>query len=233
MKSRHHAISAKKWARQLGFLLSASGTASDYIRQLAELATRRPGLKVVLYLRKSLRDSNGSLFGQERQCRKRLRVLGVTIIAVFREVGPGWDFDLADRYALVQAVRCAMQHEAIVVAESTSRFIRSFEYSNKNQHACPRKAEYEALRKLTQGVVLATIHHPDEQSRVERGRQTKRGKDAKGNRGGRPGRAGYKKRRRLKLRDRVLAMRAGGLSLNQIVTKTGVPNATIRRWLIR
>src|SRR5581483_4184580 len=204
------------------------GKAIDYINHLRELV--EPELKAVIYVRKSRCDQNDSRADQEAFCRRVLKRFRIRVIAVFSEVESGWRFDSDDRERLEAAAAFALRHNAILVAESTSRFIRSRRYSKLNQHTTPTTLEYETLRELTLGVTLATIHHPDLPPAEERSMQTKRGKEAKGHPGGRPPQPGYKKRKRLRLQARVCELLAEGRSLGEIERTTGVPKSTIRDW---
>lgn len=184
----------------------STGTASDYIVHFKKLAIQNRILKVILYLRVSRcqQRKNGNLADQERYLKRIIRYyekkyhIKIEIVAVIKETASGWSYD---KIELEKATIVADEYDAIVVlAESSDRFVRSrFYHSHKNPDVLPNVREYEALKRESGGVVLATIVSPNKSSKSY---QTKRGMHSKNKLGGRPCKkyAGYKKETRDKWR---------------------------------
>ncbi|MEI8196178.1 MAG: hypothetical protein WCI73_09745 [Phycisphaerae bacterium] len=134
---------------------------------------------------------------------------------------------------LADASRIAGANGGIVVAESTSRYIRSGVFNSKtNRNALPSEMEFEELKRQTAGVILATIHHPDLPPKEERRRQTKRGMILRERRGGRPPHMppGYKKQQRLDDVPKAFSLRREGKSLGEISVLIKRPKSTIQYW---
>jgi len=207
--------------------------ASAYVHDLRALLKERPNLEAVIYLRVSGRTQNakGNLRAAERRLLRELEKLGVVVLRVFREVGSGWHDDLVVRSA---AAEYAAEHNAVLVAESADRFLRSASYSKENQSVLPTLAEWEALRKATGGVTLATLLHPDTPWQTVRSYQAKRGILEKCAKCGRPRKRqpGELYRRRAELLDRVLYFRhSWRCSYREIATEVHVPWRTIADWV--
>jgi hypothetical protein len=104
---------------------------------------------------------------------------------MFADVASGWKWDC--RPGLRAAIRRAKKEGAIIVAESTDRFIRSKAFHTKNNPgAQPTQDEFLMLQRKADGVQLATILPPDTPWREVRGHQSRRGQNGKQRRGGRP-----------------------------------------------
>jgi hypothetical protein len=176
----------------------------------------------------------GNLNDQKATVLRELARLGIPVIAVYKKIEPGWRLELCpERASLAAAAQRARKHGAILVAESTSRFIRNIDWTTDNQDAVPTKEEFEQLTNLTGGVPLATILYPGASSGEERGYQSRRGQVAKGRKGGRsPKRKpGYKKQRRLALKPEALRLRRDGCGLGTIAKQLGVPKSTVQCWV--
>jgi hypothetical protein len=208
--------------------------ASRYIHHLEALVSQRPNLKVVLWVRESgrVQEWRKNLRDQEVWLRREVEALGGTVVDVFPAVVSGWD---NDRSAFKLAAETVGQHGAILVAESTDRFLRSRSYSSsKNPSAQPNRTEWDAFLRDANGIEMATLLHPDTSWQAVRSHQTKRGIAAKSAKCGRPRKhpAGYFKDRRAELLERVLYFRhAWGCSYREIGAETRVPWRTVKDWL--
>jgi hypothetical protein len=239
----------RTWMRQpnekSARLDTTPGKASDYIHWLKDWVKAHPLVTaVVLYLRVSGRTQKwtNNLRVQEDWCIAQLRILGVTVIAVFREVGSGY----ADaRLTYAAAVDCAREHGVPLVALCTDRLLRSEDFSTKsNRYVQPSVAEYERLTAIARGVTLATILDPDmpwdrpdsEDGETTHQYQTKLGQAVK-SKGGRPKKnrteSGAKKAIRERQQPKLRWLLRVGYSERQIVAALHVPRRTIRRWVAK
>ncbi|OHB56570.1 MAG: hypothetical protein A2Y12_04665 [Planctomycetes bacterium GWF2_42_9] len=210
---------------------SPSGKASDYIKHFQALAQTQTILSVILFARVSGRnqDYKGNLDAQMASLRQAVQPH--EIIAEFRAIESGWK-DAQGR--LQGAVEMASQTGAIIVTESTDRFIRNIDYHSKNNPSTqPNVAEYERLNQIAGGVTLATVQHPDTSWKKIRSYQSKRGQKAKNNSGGRPIKVqpGYKKKQRGKKLPEVIRLHRGGKTVSQISTLTRTPPSTVKDWI--
>lgn len=202
-----------------------AGKASDFIKPF----DLPPGALVVLACRVSGRRQRGdTLTGQVAWVRYQIALRGVRAVEVVTHVGPGWD-----PWWLARAAAIAAEYGAVLVADSTDRFIRSPAYGGTAQNFQARPTDLEELSYWTEGVPLMTLLHPDATPAEVRAHQRRRGQWASGNKGGRPAAhaAGYKKQQREELLPRVVELHHAGLSGRQISADTGVPEATVRRWI--
>ncbi len=209
------------------------GKASNYITSLEELVRKRIPLKAALLGRVSacMQNHKGNLNDQLVSLRQAVEAYAIPIVCEFKEVGSGW---WHERERLDAAARRALDEGAVLLAESTDRFIRSIYYDSKrNPSAQPSVPEYEELRRATKGVTLVTILHPDTPWKEVRSYQSKRGQQTKGNKGGRPkiNKAGYKKKSRLEKLSRVLRLRKKSASWGDINALTGVAKTTASDWV--
>jgi hypothetical protein len=231
-KRRRPRVSALLWARSRDYDEDPGTTlarASDYIRHLADLARDHHGVEVVLYIRVSgrMQDRRGTLDRQERFCRRRLAEMGCEVVKVYREVGSGWRLAPRDRQGLADAADYARRRGTILVAESVSRLVRSVQYHSVDYPtAQPTKKEYEQLRFITEGVILATIHAPDATPGQERSQQTRRGE---------PGRRAKRKRRcradAARLRAKARRLRSEGYSLGEIAEELKCTRSSVQGWV--
>jgi DNA invertase Pin-like site-specific DNA recombinase len=215
--------------------LDLPARASDYyIRHLKELAEECPGLQVVLYLRESSRTQarNGNFDGQEAFCRQELELLGVTLVEEpLYDVASGWAFD--DRPGFRAACEAAKNRGVPLVSASLDRTLRSREYhSSEKPDAVPTVGEFEELKRQVDGVLPATIIHPDTPPDEVRGNQSRWGQLAKRNKGGRPKKnlPGYKKERREQMLPEAQRMRKAGYSYSRIAKVLGVSRSTCQDW---
>ena len=79
----------------------------------------------------------------------------------------------------------APRYGAIIVAESTDRYLRHHDY-HADTTLLPTVGQFEDLKARAQGVTLATVLPPDATKAEVSSHQKKRGQRAKGNKGGRP-----------------------------------------------
>ena len=160
----------------------SSGKASDYIHHAAEVI--QPGDKVLLRCRVSgwVQARNQNLADQETNLRQAATKLGVIVVGVDRHVGSGWDVRSLGKTAIMARQRGA----TIILAESVDRFVRNPLYAKKRQNLQARACDLQELKDWTDGLVLATIVHPDASPFEVRSFQRRRGQQMKGNSGGRP-----------------------------------------------
>lgn len=214
----------RRWIERWG-VDDSPGRASRYIQWADDIARTYPGRKVVLYCRVSgqwqrWRDTHRR---QLRSLRRTALRLGLRPIACICEVASGWKHD---RTGLADAIRCASRHDAIVLAESTGRLVRSRKYKTTVPDAWPSVGEFEQLAAEANGVVLATCLHPDTHWREVRAFETQRGQGLSCA----PGEIAARRERLLRT---VFKLRSMDYSLSKIVSATGLPRTTVRDWLAR
>ncbi|MHC4124663.1 MAG: recombinase family protein [Planctomycetota bacterium] len=237
-KRKRLLIEATKKRLQDKYPRGKSGKASNYIHSFGELVRKKKGksLPVVLFARVSARAMKykGNLQGQVSKLKDRLKQYkNVSVIAEIRDIASGWK---EERSGLQEAVEVALRKGAVILAESTDRYIRSVYYhSETNPSVQPTDAEYKELMRLCKGVTLSTWLHPDTDWKEVRSYQTKRGQDTKNNKGGRPTKnlPGYMIRRQIEKLPIVLQLREEGKSIREISFLTGIPKSTIADWLRR
>lgn len=212
------------------------GVASHFIYHLPSIL--QSGMLAVLYIRESSRGQRRNLHDQEASCRKQLAELGMPIAKVFYGVESGWRWQgQSDRQFLAGAIAYAQELQAkdtpvVVVAESTSRFIRARGYGRANQSQQPSQEEFGCLATMAGGMPLATLLPPDTEWQEERGRQSERGfpDKQKKARHRKPSR-GSKKSRRMILKPKALRLRHQGVSMGKIAKRLGVSKATVQYWI--
>ncbi len=205
------------------------GIASDYISDIRSL---KAGQRVVAYCRVSASDQARSknLEDQVENLKRKMERLGFIVLEIIKEVASGWQ---EDRDGLLHATEFAVANNAVLVAESATRFIRSRDYKSTNWNVLPTKGEYRRLKRDTQGVMMATLLDPDATPEEIRSYETRRGKNAKGNPGGRPRNRfpGYKKQIRLDYLPIVLALYEQGLNTAAIARKKKLNYNTVYSWI--
>lgn len=199
------------------------GRASDYICLAAKYL--KPGTRVVLCLRVSryAQKRHGNLADQEANLRKAVARRGAIVVAVVRHVGSGYDPD----WLAVAAGRAAV-HGAVLLAETTDRFIRTRLYDRDCQDVQARPGDLEYLRYCTDGMLLLTDLRPDATPEEVRTYQIRRGRLEKDKQGGRPMRP---KNRRAKLKPEALKLRRDGVPLSEIEKRLKLPLSTVQRWV--
>ena len=206
-----------------------TGIASHYMSHAKNL---KSGQLVVAYCRVSASDQERSknLEDQDENLKREIEGLGFVIIDRIQEVSSGWQ---EYRDGLLLAAEIARENNAVIVAESATRFIRSWDFNSKtNWKVKPTKAEYRRLQRDTQGVKLATLVAPDATPEKIRSYETKRGKRAKGKPGGRPKKQagrGDPKRKEMML-PKVKWMLKLGCSLKEVAEILGVSPTTVMNW---
>ena len=205
------------------------GIASHYISDIRSL---KSGQRVVIYCRvsASAQEHSKNLRDQDENLKREIEGLGFVVIDRIQEVSSGWQ---EYRDGLLLAAEIARENNAVIVAESTTRFIRSRDYNSKtNWKVKPTKAEYRRLQRETQGVKLATLVDPDAIPQKIRSYETKRGKKAKGNAGGRPRKQagrGDAERKKMMLPKVKWMLWLGG-SLKEVAEILGVSHTTVMNW---
>lgn len=178
---------------------------TPYLRHFREIA--RAGIPVVALVRESAPNDN--LSDQRSRVLDDLLRAKANLVAVVAWNGKGSLSDsLLERR---RAAQIARDHDAVVVAESASRFLRPKDFKRGDMDARPTDLEWRLLREWMWGVTLCTIEPPDLQPSKERGAQIKRGFREKWAKPGRPTKEypGYKKQRRERLIDVVLVGQLG------------------------
>jgi DNA invertase Pin-like site-specific DNA recombinase len=207
---------------------------SNYLHRLKRLIQRGVVIEVGRYSRVSesgAQQHRKNYLDQWRKLRKGIKKLGAKVGKAF------WDVDYGcnvDRPGLKNAIAWAKAKPGrILVAETTDRWLRHPEFGRSNLKALPTEAQFEELLELADGVLLATLWHPDLPPGKVRSRQIKRGHSEKGNRGGRPRTEtpGDKKRWREKKLPLVLYWHKREGSRREIAAATGVPFNTVARWI--
>ena len=206
--------------------------ASEYLRHLKRLLSVNNSLKAVVWCRVSGREQNRrrNLNNQAISLVRKIESRDVAVVKVFKSISSGWD---QDRTVFHQAIEYALHHDAVVIAESTDRFIRSTGFTAKTPSVQPSRVEWETLADHARNVTLATLLHPDTNWRKVRGYQSKRGIREKGAKCGRPIKfSGCERRlRRQALLARALELHSWHLSLRDIEKELGVPWRTLGDWL--
>ncbi len=152
--------------------------ASDYIRHLVEIVERNK--RIVIYCRVSgwVQEWKHNLTDQEESLAQWCK--GLNVLRSFSEVASGY-CPSDERQALLAAIEYARDNQAIIVAESTSRFIRNRNWRTYNQSVQPTILDFSALKEWAGEIELATVYHPDISWKQERRIQTERGMRAKAN----------------------------------------------------
>ena len=201
---------------------------STYINNIY---TIQPGTPVVLWCRVSsgAQSATGNNADQEAVLRAAVESRGGTVVGVVAHAGRIADAD----DVLCRATNLAAQNGAVLLAESTSRFIRHPHYhQNLRPHLMPTAVGLRDLRWLCGDVVLVTLLDPDATWQEERAYQSKRGQRRKGKPGGRPTKPkpGYKKLRRLQALPKVRWMKWVGMSNRAIAKSLATNEKNVRRW---
>lgn len=214
---------------------SPRGVASDYLRALSTLKPQPVGA----YNRVSSGEQNyaKNLKAQIAYDRQLLISMGYEILMPpnrdFAEIGSGQrTHGKLNRPVFADAIKFAKKHGIPLVAESTDRFIRAWDFDKHNQGAIPTVHEFELLMEAADGVPLYTICHPDADWKTVRAFQTGRGRAAKGRKGGRPPKPqpGDKKRSREALWALVERLTLMGLSSREIGEIVDRHYRTVANW---
>jgi hypothetical protein len=204
-----------------------------------------PGDRFVLLCRVSSHQQGrrGNLVAQETNLREAVESHGGIVVAVkayeWSGKGPKW-FEYLNEAAL-----SAQRHDAILLAATTDRFIRSEWYRSDSERFWRAQAQHHELydlRDCTRGVPLMTYLDPNTPPGECRALLTQWGQAAKG-KGGRPRKAdrepGYAKRRRETYTPMALQRRAQGGSWRAIAAEVSrddgapVTHVTISKWVKR
>lgn len=204
---------------------SPPGTASYHFEHFKKSTYK--GQKVILYCRVSAGDQEDNLDGQELRLRRYLESFEVKIIGIFREVISGY---VRNCGRLKTAAKEAKKTGAVILAESTDRFVRNIDYNSKtNPNAQPTVEEFEYIKYITKDVILATALHPDLPWKKVRKYQTIRGQKTKGGRHPK----GWRKRRKKKFYKTVIRMRKEGQSLGHISKKLKLTKSLVQYWIAK
>jgi len=201
--------------------------ASEYIAHVDDL---EPGQKVVVYCRVSILCNKGHLDDQDSNLTWELERKDFDVVGIFKELASA---DAEDRITLELAALKAKEAKAVLVAESTDRYVRGFcckrEADKPRRIAVPPNViQFERFLALVHGTKIATLWHPDLSEKEVRKLQSNRGQ--KGHRGGRPPMT--KKRRRELKAPVAVKLRQDGLSWRQIGNTLKEPWRTAKDWVI-
>ncbi len=190
---------------------------------------------MIIYCRVSgrVQERSQNLSDQVKNLKNESKQRGFVVLEIISEVASGWK---EDRDGLLRTVEIAHENDAVVVAESVTRFIRSRDYNSKtNRNALPTGADYNRLQLETDGVELATLINPDATPEEIRSYETKRGKKSKGNPGGRPKKRdpGYKKRERQMYLPIVLERYKQNKNIAAIARSVNLKYDTVYSWIVK
>lgn len=134
----------------------------EYVRPstyIHGIETIRSGTPVVLWCRVSSgpQDTTGNNANQAAELRAAVASRGGTLVGVVAHAGRIADADTA----LFRAANIAVRHGAVLLAESTSRFIRHHRYHPKlRPHFMPTGVGLRELRWVCGDVLLVTLLNP-------------------------------------------------------------------------
>ncbi len=151
----------------------------------------------------------------------------IEIVGEFEEAVSAWKLWKSERPELVKAGQMARKRDAVLVAISTSRFVRN---KRHQRGVSPTEEDFEQLIGLVGKARLATLLLPERQD--ERGSDTKRGHRARGACPGRPPKKnpGYKKRRRMQFKLPVIRLCKQRFNNYEIARQLELPEKTVRDW---
>lgn len=204
---------------------------SDYgIRHLEDL---QPGTLVWLWVRVSSQQqaANGKLKQREQELRDAVASKGGIVVGVTSCVARACDATAE----LEEAIRCAKEAGAVLLARDTARFARHPDHTAKAKLP-PRAEDLDNLRRLSDGVILMTVIEPDTlpgkdeaQSGPSAQAQTGKwgGRKAKAKRG--PYKRNYKKAYAI---DKLVWMRRLGILEKKAIARLfGKSPSTVRGWV--
>lgn len=200
---------------------------STYIQPIEAI---QAGTNFVLWCRVSspAQKLNGNNDDQEAELRNAIKACGGTVVDVKTCNRAAWKAE-KELYAAANEAR---QHNAVLLAESTSRFTRPCRYNPKfRPYLVAGASQLRDLRWVCGDVTLVTLCDPDATWQEERAYQSKRGQLQKGKMGGRPHKPGYKKRRRENLLPIARKLHDEGKSNRKIARVLEIGETTIRRWV--
>ena len=208
------------------------GLASQFIHYWPTWCIEHPGGKVVIFSRLSTRgqQENHNHSQTINKLKDAVESKGLKLVGMVRCTAPGWSS--ITRLKLREAAQLAQEHGAVILAESTSRFVRNKSWK-PGYDAETTLYDFERLEIVTDDVPLVTLEDPDKLSDGERSVQTKRGMYGKGKHGGRPRKEkpGYKKRIRIEKIELARELRAKGMSYRKIADTLHINHMTVYKWL--
>lgn len=197
------------------------GTASNYILSLSEMVQ---GDRVVICCRVSGRVQKWkrSLDKQERNLRQIVKKRGGIVVGVVSYQGSG-----IDPSWLLEAARLARKHRAILLAESTDRFIRHPSFNTDYwPTAQAREADLWNLESWSPGVLLMTVLDPDAKPSLVRNYQQDRGKRMTKT-------PGYKKQETIEATPEIIRLKKAGLTQHEIARRVGMNQPRVRRVILK
>jgi hypothetical protein len=134
---------------------------------------------------------------------------------------------------LADLIAWAAARGAVVVAETTDRYVRHERYTNLNQDLQATLEQMQEVSRIAGDVKLFTRIDPDATPSECRSAQIERGQDQKGQKGGgnRKKEPGWKKELREAKKPEARKMLKRGMSYGQIGKALGVNRRTVWGWL--
>lgn len=219
-------LSESALGRRNRFLLAnMPATPSDFILHLREFVADKGRLRCVIHARVSRPAQAEHLKDILAFLRCEAKKAGVTVVGEVGHVVQGWR-ELGKRDDLEEARSLATEHGAFVLAESTSRFLRSADFHPWDREGMtPSEQQFCELTRWFGRVTLVTALDPDASAAdVKRHESTVR--------------AGFASRKRTYLprvseEDKELArrMHAAGKSIGEIATHFERRRSVIQYWL--
>lgn len=172
-QERNGCVSIHKWRLPYPWCDELKGVGKEFLKRVSPVwHLPREERGIVLYVRITSpgKENQRRLRQAVKAAQIRLKKLGYRILKTFSCVESYSVFD--DRPILEAAVEYARLHSVTLVAPSRDRFLRHCDFRKTNESDPPMINEYRILLKMANGVVLATILHPN---RNGRGNRTKEG----------------------------------------------------------
>jgi hypothetical protein len=246
-RSHRHRVSPEQARAALAAAPLCSTVIHHLLDLLAEARRLNKTLLAVLYMRESTHEQrrSGNLRNREIFLRKKLGGMGVTCThQSFSDVRSGKC--LIERRGFVAAIEYAQQLQlrhpdylVFIVTDTRNRFIRGPWYNGQHGTDRPTHAQLDALPKLADGMILATLLHPDAPDDEVRAFETNipktLGPSISGKKVGRPkklaAQAGAKKMSRVEQMPKALSLYGQDVSNRAIARMLGRADSTIRGWL--
>lgn len=221
------------------------GKAANFIREFSV----KPGDRFIVLCRVSstAQGKRYSLDGQAEFLPKAVLAAGGTLVCDPIQIEWSGRGRVWLRRELAKVVNLARKHNAILLAATTDRFIRSYWFRPTSRKRAQAQAQYADLMELqtaAQGVVLMTYLHPDASPGECKSLLTSWAMKAKGQRGPKCGRPrkpdtlpGWRSRRKAAVLPIVLSLSAQGKSsrdiANEVLLRSGsrVSHTTISAWI--
>jgi len=197
-------------------------------------------VRAICYMRASTwrQREGGNLDRRMQHLRQALRQKNIPIVAEYTECFSGRKLDR--RLKLKKAIRHARHlirqgKMVAIVSDCRNRFLRGTFYDRTPSTEKPLADQWRKLKKMANGVQLATLIEPDKPFNQVRTFEMCVAEQA-GRHIGRPKNKikptpGAKKQKREQLRPLVLELWQNGISVRVIAKQLGLPKSTVGDWL--